>query len=58
MVLVLKKGDNLAKIEKLIKKLVQRDKKKGVDISKYAGKLTSLKEDALKLQKKLRDEWR
>lgn len=58
MVLVLKKGDSKSKIEEIVKQLFSRDKKKGVDTTKFSGKLTSLKGDALDIQKKLRDEWR
>ena len=53
MVLVLKKGASKKEIESLEKKL---QNKSGVDVMKYCGKI-KLKEDALTIQKNLRDEW-
>ena len=53
MVLVLKKGSTNQQIKALSKKLKP---KKGVDVLKYCGKI-KLKNDALILQNKLRDEW-
>lgn len=53
MVLILKKGASKKEIALIEKRLKN---KKGVDIMKYCGKV-KLKEDALKIQNKLRDEW-
>ena len=54
MVLVLKKGASKREIQSIQKKLTL---KKGVDLIKYCGKI-KLTEDALAIQKKLRNEWR
>ncbi|WP_171605882.1 hypothetical protein [Limnovirga soli] len=53
MVLVLKKGASKKEIESIEKKLKN---KTGVDTVKYCG-LIKLKEDALTIQKALRNEW-
>jgi hypothetical protein len=53
MVLVLKKGASKREIESIEKKLKN---KSGVDVMKYCGKV-KLKEDALSIQKRLRNEW-
>jgi hypothetical protein len=53
MVLILKKGASKQKMTAIMKKL---QKKKGVDTKKYCGSV-KLKEDALLIQKQLRDEW-
>lgn len=53
MVLVLKKGASKQSMTSIMKKL---KKKKGVDTKKYCGTI-KLKEDALLIQKQLRDEW-
>jgi len=53
MVLVLKKGASKREIEILEKKLKNKN---GIDVMKYCGKI-KLKEDALVIQKRLRDEW-
>ena len=53
MVLVLKKGASKREIESIEKKLKS---KSGVDVMKYCGKI-KLKEDALSIQKSLRNEW-
>lgn len=53
MVLVLKKGASKKEIELLEKKLKV---KTGVDVLKYCG-LIKLKEDALTIQKNVRNEW-
>ncbi len=53
MVLVLKKGASKREIESIEKKLKNKG---GVDVMKYCGKI-KLKEDALTIQKNLRDEW-
>lgn len=53
MVLVLKKGASKREIESIEKKLKYKG---GIDIMKYCGKI-KLKEDALVIQKSLRNEW-
>ncbi|CAN5469311.1 hypothetical protein BH11BAC3_BH11BAC3_27750 [soil metagenome] len=53
MVLVLKKGASKKEIELIEKKLKN---KSGVEVIKYCG-LIKLKEDALTIQKNLRNEW-
>jgi hypothetical protein len=54
MVTIIKKGMSRKEINSLL--TVQRKKKKSIDIKKYCGVIV-LKEDPIKLQKKLRDEW-
>jgi len=54
MVLVLKKGASKKEIELLEKKIKH---KSGVEVMKYCG-LIKLKEDALTIQKNLRNEWK
>ena len=56
MVSVLKSGATRDNMNELLKKLEKRKRLKGVDAKKYCGVL-KLKEDALELQKSLRDEW-
>jgi hypothetical protein len=56
MVAVLKQGDNKKNMLKLLDELLKRRKRKGVNVRKYCGTI-KLKEDALTIQKKLRDEW-
>ena len=53
MVLILKKGASKKEIESIQKKLKALE---GVDVMKYCGKI-KLKDDALKIQKDLRNEW-
>ena len=53
MVLVLKKGASKREIESIEKKLKNKG---GTDVMKYCGKI-KLKEDALMIQKSLRNEW-
>jgi cytidylate kinase len=54
MVLILKRGASKKEIESIEKKLKNRE---GIDVMKYCGKV-KLKEDALKIQKNLRNEWK
>ena len=54
MVLVLKKGASKKEMLSIAKKLY---KSTGVDTKKYCG-IIKLKEDALLIQKQMRDEWR
>lgn len=56
MVLVLKKGASKKEIAAIEKKLFKQKAKPGFDAKKYNG-VISLKEDALKIQKRLRNEW-
>lgn len=53
MVLVLRKGASKKEIESIEKKLKNKG---GVDVMKHCGKIR-LKEDALVIQKSLRNEW-
>ena len=53
MVLILKKGASRKEIESIEKKLKNKE---GVEVMKYCGTL-KLKEDALVIQKSLRNEW-
>lgn len=55
MVLVIKKGAGKKEIEAVEKKL-SNSKTRGFDSRKHNGVL-KIKGDALKIQKKLRDEW-
>ena len=52
---VIKKGASKKSIEASLKKLMSK-RKQGFDAYKYWGTL-KLKEDALEIQKRLRDEW-
>ena len=54
MVTIIKKGYSLSKIRKALKNTEKN--KKLFDASKYCG-VIKINEDALKIQKKLRDEW-
>jgi hypothetical protein len=54
MVLVLKKGASKKEMESIEKKLKS---KSGIDVIKYCG-LVKLKDDALAIQKNLRNEWK
>lgn len=54
MVLVIKRNTKLRDLKKLAVKLKS---KKGLKASEYCGKV-KIKEDAVLLQRKLRDEWK
>ncbi len=56
MIAILKQGDNKKSMRELLKKLQQKKTAKGVDAKKYCG-VIHLKEDALTIQKRLRNEW-
>jgi len=56
MVTTLKQGSTKKHIEQLLIRLNKRKTTKVVDAFKYCGIIT-LSEDALKIQKYLRDEW-
>ncbi|MFA5806554.1 MAG: hypothetical protein WC879_18125 [Melioribacteraceae bacterium] len=55
MVTIIKKGMHEKEVRSLLARH-NRKKKKGIDLKKYCG-VIELKEDPLKLQQKLRDEW-
>jgi len=56
MVAVLKRGDDKSRMRRLLEEIRKRGKQKGVAVQKYCGTI-KLKDDALSIQKKLRDEW-
>jgi hypothetical protein len=56
MVATLKQGASKEYIAKLLKRISTEILRKGVDTSKFCGKL-SLKENPVIVQRKLRDEW-
>jgi len=56
MVTVLRQGDTKKSIRSILEKLAKEIKPIGVDVYKYCGKI-SLKKDALKIQRELRNEW-
>ncbi len=56
MVLVLKKGATKKNIRLLLKNMAEKSTPKGVNVRRFVGKIT-LKKDALKIQRALRDEW-
>ena len=56
MVLVLKKGASKKDIQQISKKLSELSTGKKLNTKKYKG-VIKLKQDALVIQKKLRDEW-
>jgi hypothetical protein len=57
MVLILKKGASKKEIEAVTKKLSGIRRKKRFDAYKHCG-VIKLKEDALAIQKRLRNEWK
>lgn len=56
MVAILKQGESKKNMRKLLEELSKNRKRKTVDVHKYCGTI-KLKEDALAIQKKMRDEW-
>jgi len=57
MVTTIKKGATKAEIQSLFEKLENRsDKNNGFDAYKFCGTV-KFNEDAMKIQKRLRDEW-
>jgi len=56
MILILKQGATKKRIKIILDNLAKERKHKGVDVYKYCGKI-KLKEDALEIQKGLRNEW-
>lgn len=57
MKLTLKKKAGKEGLREVEKKLNKRKRAGGFNAKRYNGILTGLKEDALALQKKMRDEW-
>jgi hypothetical protein len=56
MVTVLKQGSTKENIRLLLKKLDEKRNIRGLDAYKYCGRI-DLIEDALVIQKRIRDEW-
>ncbi len=56
MVAILKKGASKKNIKKILEALMENKSTKGFDANRFCG-VISLNHDALKLQKKIRDEW-
>ncbi len=56
MVAVIQQGSDRKAIDVILAKLFKKRKGKGIDAKRYCGVLT-LKEDALELQRTMRDEW-
>lgn len=56
MVVVIKKGATKNTILLMMKRVMQERKTKGINVRKYCG-VIKLKEDALIIQKRMRDEW-
>ena len=56
MVTILKKGADKASIQEVLKKLTEQPSRRGLNASQYCGTV-KFKDDGLKLQKRLRDEW-
>ena len=57
MITVLKQGATKTRIKKILEQIKKDLKPKGVDAYRFLGKI-KLKEDALRIQKKLRNEWK
>ena len=55
MVTILKKKDSIEKLKKILENVLSK-KRKGVDASKFSG-ILKIDEDAVEVQKKMRDEW-
>lgn len=57
MVTRIKKGSTKEEVQAMLEKLInESSKNKGFDAKKYCGAV-KFKEDGLKIQKRLRDEW-
>jgi hypothetical protein len=56
MITVLKQGSTKENIQLLLKKLDKKRNIRGLDAYKYCGRI-GLIEDALVIQKRMRDEW-
>lgn len=57
MITIINQGSTEEKIKDLLVNLFKKRRNKGLDAHKYCG-VIKLKEDALNIQMKLRDEWR
>ncbi len=57
MVTILRKGATKKSITTMLTKLTKQTKPKGVNAFHFVGKI-NLNEDALSIQKSLRDEWK
>jgi hypothetical protein len=57
MVTILRKGATKKSITTMLTKLTKQTKSKGVNAFHFVGKI-NLNEDALSIQKSLRDEWK
>jgi hypothetical protein len=55
MVTVLKKNESIEKLKQILDNVLSK-KKKGIDASKFSG-ILKIDDDAVDLQKKMRDEW-
>ncbi len=56
MIAILKQGESKKNMLKLLEELRKSRKRKSINIRKYCG-VIKLKEDALAIQKRMRDEW-
>ena len=56
MITVIKQGSTQSIINELLIKLFEKKTTKGIDTKKYCG-ILKMKEDAVKIQKRMRDEW-
>ncbi len=56
MATILKRGSDKTTIKNILKKFRTGKSKKGLDASKYAGRV-QFNEDGLAFQKRVRDEW-
>ena len=56
MVLTIRRGATKKSIRNIFESIAKEIKPLGIDAHKYVGKI-SLKKDALKIQKELRNEW-
>lgn len=56
MVAILKSGDTKKNLKELLDTLLKEVSNKGVNTLKYCGKI-KIKQDALQIQNKLRNEW-
>ncbi|MBX2963047.1 MAG: hypothetical protein KF687_11085 [Cyclobacteriaceae bacterium] len=57
MKLILKKTEGKKRVQEIERKLNKRKRSGGFNAKKYNGILPGLEEDALALQKRMRDEW-
>lgn len=56
MIAIIKQGTSKKNIKSILDRFKKNIKPKGIDVYKYLGKI-KLKEDALNIQKELRNEW-